>query len=138
VTLAAGVVVIGLEATDMNRDRIHLSIWEIDPAEGDAVFSTAACQRLFLEAYEATFAMHATPGRVRPYLCRYLHYGVVAPWVRRYLREMRPGHPLAEIAEAPLDPFVDWRMPLRWVARRGWHLYRLWRHDVPGRSRFRA
>ncbi len=122
----------------MDRERIHLSIWEIDPAEGDAVLSVAECQRLYLEAYEATFELRATPGRVRPYLGRYLHYGVVAPWVRRYLREARPGHALAEIGEAPLDPSVDWRGPVRWTMRQGWYLYRLLHRDAPGRSCLKA
>ena len=122
----------------MDRERIHLSLWEIDPAEGDAVFGIAECERLFLEAYEATFNMHATTGRVRPYLWRYLQYGVVAPWVRRYLHEVQPGHALAEIAEAPLDPFVDWRAPVRRFMRQGWYLYCLLRQGSPGKSSTRA
>jgi hypothetical protein len=121
----------------MNRDRIHLAIWDIDPADGDAMFGFADCERLFMEAYEATFTLRATRGRVRPYLWRYLRYGIVAPWVRRYLREQCPGHALAELAEAPLDPFVDWRVPARWLARQGWHLYRLLRPADDG-STFRA
>jgi hypothetical protein len=53
----------------MQDDRFAHPIWQLDPCYGDEP-SYDDYERLFLAAYRATFHLHASPARVRPYVTR--------------------------------------------------------------------
>jgi hypothetical protein len=119
----------------MQDDRFAHPIWQLDPCYGDEP-SYDDYERLFLAAYRATFHLHASPARVRPYVTRYLRFYVAAPWVREFA-STRSSDPLAaELARAPLDPVIDWRHLARWFEGCAPLLYALhasrWRATRPG------
>ncbi len=98
----------------MQDDRFAHPVWELDPG-CDLAHGYDDYQRLFLAAYRATFHLHASPSRVRPYLSRYLRFYVVAPWLRDYARGWPDDPVAAELAHAPLDPQIDLRGLARWL-----------------------
>jgi len=118
-------------ATALGKARVNTmqhkrfcSIWELDPREQHQP-CYADIARLFMDAYEHRFGMRAPPRRIRPYLMRYLRFGVIAPWVRSYLAGQRRSHALAELCNTPLDPTFDLRYVSRWLSRTLWRLARL-------------
>ncbi len=102
----------------MRRRYLGLSIWDLDPKQCKG-HEVSELEQLFADAYRHAFFMRGTPEVLRPFLDRYLHYRVIPLWVRRYIREVLESAQYAEIAEAPLDPAMDWNR-VSWAGQMLW------------------
>jgi len=93
----------------MSREKLPESIWDLDPIECEE-HSYEEFETLFLDAWEYNFYTRPAAERIEPYLQRYFRYWVIPGWVRTYVCDVLHGEAIENIANAPLDPAVDFRL----------------------------